>query len=206
MNKPKRVGLLGGTFDPFHNGHINLGLELQEKHALDEVIVCPAAYSPFKSLETCHVSASHRLEMVRLAVEDVSNWRVIDWEIKQGGPSYTIETVQALITEANQNKEKIALYLLLGQDILEKLADWKNIEELLTLANPLIGIRGGYDPAKIKLPNIIEKSCRSGMTTTKVLDISSTWIRNRLKKRLHCQHLLPAKVLDFIYHHQLYLH
>jgi nicotinate-nucleotide adenylyltransferase len=204
-NKIRKIGLLGGSFDPMHFGHINLGLEMQERHALDEVIICPAAASPFKTEQSPQVSGEQRMRMACLGTEGLKNWRVIDWELKRGDVSYTIDTVLALHEEAERKKEKIALYLLLGQDILRKLAEWKDIKKILTLASPLIGVR---DPREVslELPPFIEPFCQRGMTTTRNFEISSTSVRERLKKRLYCGHLVPAKILDFIYHHQLYLH
>ncbi len=204
----RRIGLLGGTFDPFHFGHINLGLELQEKHDLDEVIVCPAATSPFKTAQSPLASAGQRLQMAQIATEGVKGWRAIDWELKREGPSYTIDTVRAIRAEAEKNKEKIALYLLLGEDILDKLSEWKEVEMLLDLAQPLIGCRDkgkNHSSTTECLPPVLEKVCLQGMTPTRVFDVSSTLIRDRLKRKLYCGHLLPAKILDFIYQHQLYL-
>ena len=203
----RKVGLLGGSFDPLHFGHINLGLEMQEKHALDEIILCPAATSPFKIGETPHASGEDRLSMIRLGIEKLKGWRVIDWEVKKGGVSYTIDTAIAIHEEAKNNQEKIALYLILGQDVLHRFEEWKDIKKLLEIASPLIGIRTPKENSeRIQFPHLIAKSCEEGMTPTRYLEISSTDIRERLKKRIYCEHLVPAKILDFIYHRQLYLH
>jgi nicotinate-nucleotide adenylyltransferase len=206
--KKRKIGLLGGTFDPFHFGHINLGLELQEKHALDEVLVCPAAASPFKTGQTTHASGQERLHIARLAVEGLKDWRVIDWEVQRGAPSYTIDTVLAIHKEAEKNKENVLVYLLLGQDILDKFSEWKEVEKLLMLASPLIGVREAekISPgSSLALSPSLKKICQAGMTPTRILEISSTLVRDRLKRKLYCGHLVPAKILDFIYHHQLYL-
>lgn len=202
--KPKRIGLLGGTFDPLHFGHINLGLEMQEKHSLDEIILCPAATSPFKTNQTPLASAEDRLKMAQLAAAELKGWRVIDWELRRKGPSYTIDTVRAIHDDAEKSKEKISLHLLLGQDILEKLAEWKEVEELLRLAPPLIGVRKGEGINLKGLPPSLEKICQEGKTPTRVFEISSTLVRERLKRKLYCGHLVPAKILDFIHQHQLY--
>lgn len=201
----KRIGLLGGTFDPFHFGHVNLGLELQEKYGLDEILICPAAASPFKVDQPTGASPEQRLQMSKLAVEDIKSWRVTDWAVKRPAPSYMIDMVLHLYAEAEKNKEKIEVFLLLGQDLLGKLGEWKEVEKLLILAPPLIGIRNSDDIIRDLSPSL-KKICQKGVTPTKVLDISSTHLRDRLKKRLYCGHLVPPKTLDFIYHHQLYLH
>jgi len=199
--KKKRIGLLGGTFDPLHFGHINLGIEMQEKHQLDEILVCPAASSPFKQAQAPVADSEMRLQMARLGIEGIPGWRLLDWEIKRKGPSYTIDTVREILEEGEKNKEKIALFLLLGEDIMAKLDEWKEVDQLLALAPPLIGVRAGFPKG---LPLSLEKICHQGMTHTRLFDVSSTLVRERLKRRLYCGHLIPAKILDFIYHHQLY--
>ncbi len=205
--KRRKVGLLGGSFDPMHFGHINLGLEMQEKCVLDEIILCPAAASPFKTTELPLAGSEERLSMIRLGIEKLKGWGVIDWELKRGGISYTIDTVIALQAQAKSNEEELELYLLFGQDILHRLEEWKDIKKLLNLVTPLIGVRDPKENIKkLQIPPFIETACQKGMILTRNLEISSTSIRERLKKKLYCEHLVPAKVLDFIYHHQLYLH
>ncbi len=201
----RRIGLLGGTFDPIHFGHINLGIEMQEKHALDTIFVCPAAASPLKIDQAPLVPKELRLQMVKLGVEGIPGWQVLDWEIKRNGVSYTIDTVRAIHSAAEKNQEKIELFLLLGEDTLGQLNRWKEVEELLRLAPPLIGVRG-QGGVSGGLSRTLEEICQKGRTKTLSLEISSTLIRERLKRKLYCGHLLPAKVLDFIYLHQLYLH
>lgn len=194
----KKIGLLGGTFDPIHFGHIHLGISLQEAHSLDAVIVCPAFSSPLK---TAHPhDAEHRLAMVKLAIEGLPTWEVFDWEIKRKAPSYTIDTVRYLLNTRFNNK-KDQLYLLIGEDLLPELSQWREVEQLLNLAKPLIGCRR-FEKNTFKNP--LAEKVAMGITLTKVLEISASEIRNRLKKRLYCEHFVPAKVLDYIKEHGLY--
>ncbi|MBS0625732.1 MAG: nicotinate (nicotinamide) nucleotide adenylyltransferase [Verrucomicrobia bacterium] len=176
----KKIGFFGGSFDPIHFGHIYLALQLAEAHHLDSVWVCPAFTSPFKSSQNPH----HRLKMVQLAVEEIPHFKVLSTEIDRGGTSYTIDTIRSLSSE-NQ------YHLLLSEETALELPQWKEYEELIRLAPPLIGQRG-------------LASTQKGLTPTKRMDISSTEIRSRLKKNLYCGHLVPAKALDYIHSHRLY--
>jgi nicotinate-nucleotide adenylyltransferase len=193
----KKIGFLGGSFDPIHFGHIHLGVSLQEAHGLDEVIVCPAFQSPLKQEHPN--KEQHRLKMAELAVQDLPTWRAVDWEISRKGPSFTIETIEYCLK--NVFTGDVQLFLLLGEDLLPELNLWKDIEKLLELAHPLIGCRKHAEFPK-KLP--FQTRLSSGMTITNILEISATEIRQRLKKGLYCGHLVPAKVLDYITLHRLY--
>ncbi len=188
-----KMGFLGGTFDPIHFGHLNLAIELMERHKLDKVLFCPAGLSPGKEEAPPRAGAADRLEMVKLAIEPLPAFSVTDIELKRGGPSYTIDTLRAL-----QKQLPLAqFHLLLGEDLLVGLSHWKEIENLLKLAPPLVGTR------KLKsFPPL--KSVATGLTQIPLLDISSTQVRDRIEKDQYCGYLLPAKVLDYIAQHRLY--
>ncbi len=194
----RKIGFLGGSFDPIHFGHIHLGISLQEAHGLDEVLVCPAARSPLKN--SIPEEAHHRLEMVKLAVADIPSWKALDWEIQKRPPSFTIDTVRHLLNEI-YDKSDVKIFLLMGNDLISELPQWKEVRELFELATPLIGCR---IPPAVPQDAALHSKITAGLTTTKILDISATEIRNRIKKRLYCGHLLPAKVLDYIRLHHLY--
>lgn len=167
----KTVGFFGGSFDPIHFGHIFLAIELMEAHKLDEILFCPAFCSPFKTAAPPSASPDHRLAMLQLAL-DLPQFKVTPVELKKQGPSYTIDTIRALQTE------EVRFRLLLSEEAAAHLNQWKETEELVRLAPPLIGQR--------EVP------------------ISSTEIRARLKKKLYCGHLIPAKALEYILSHHLY--
>lgn len=163
------TGFLGGTFDPIHFGHLNLAITLKEAHGLDKILICPAWENPFKTGKKM-ASPEHRLAMCRLAIEGLKGFEVLDYEVKKGGPSYTIDTIQYL------NRP---LRLLLGDDQLAGFSKWKEAETLKKLAPPLVGSR-------------------------ETMQISSTNIRERLERGLPCVHLVPYKVLDYIFKNDLY--
>jgi len=204
FSKHKKIGLFGGSFDPVHFGHLHLALEMLEKHGLDQVIFAPANISPFKKQAPPHTGASDRLEMVRLAIEPVRHFSLVRWEIEREGPSYTIDTVKKMYEEADQKGEAWKLHLILGEDALEGLPKWKDAEALVRLAPPLTGSRTGsahsFSGYSKEMAAIVEE----GITKIPILEISSTAIRDRLKKKMFCGHLVPGLVLDYIYSHSLY--
>lgn len=194
----KKIGLLGGTFDPIHFGHLNLAFELSEKKQLDEVWFIPARKSPFKMGET-FFSVNDRLVMVQLAIEGIPQFKLIDIETKRPSPSYTIDTLKELSEKVKTNStEEVQFFLLLGEDALQGFPKWQLSEEILKYATLLVGSRYEQVPLqKVENP-VIRTSIQQGLVQTRLLDISSTDIRHRLSNRQYCGHLVPAKVLDFI--------
>lgn len=194
----KRIGFYGGSFDPIHFGHINLCLEISENHNLDKVLVCPANISPNKKRDYPPVSAIHRLNMCKLAIEDIKNFELIDNEIKRDGNSYTVDTLNELKMIYPDDE----FFLILGLDMYKEFSTWKNPDEILKLAKPLVGARDvDHLDQNLKYFHDFEK----GMTKTRLLDISSTQIRKRIQQKNYIRHLLPAKVVDYIYDNRLYL-
>src|SRR5947209_6515465 len=106
------IGIFGGTFDPVHNGHINLALEIQEAHQLDEVWFCPAQLSPHK-LDQQPIEIAHRLNMLSLAIKNISGFRMLELEAHRPGPSYTIDTLLALIEREKENRHSKEFALIL---------------------------------------------------------------------------------------------
>lgn len=194
----KKIGLLGGTFDPIHFGHIHLGISLQEAHNLDKILICPAYSSPLKT--DYPQAPEDRLAMVKLALEDLPSWEILDWEIQRKVPSYTIDTVRHLFkTKFNHSHDE--LFLLLGEDLLPGLPKWKEVDALLELATPLIGCRRSQ---RNTFNNPLAEKISNDITFLNVLEISASDIRSRLKKGLYCKHLMPEKVLAYIKEHRLY--
>jgi len=192
-----KIGLFGGTFNPIHFGHINLAFELMEKGGLDEVWWIPTSRSPLRS-ESLEVTSSQRLAMLERALEGIPEFKVLDLEINEPSPSYTIDTVNEIL---ETHPDKI-FFLLLGKDSLTQFMAWKEPLELIKRISLLIG--GRKDVSLPLFPEDIQAAIEKGMLETTLLEISATQIRERLKKRLYSGHLLPSKVLDFIYLNQLY--
>jgi nicotinate-nucleotide adenylyltransferase len=198
----KKIGFFGGTFDPIHFGHINLALELLEKHRLDEVLFCIAARSPFKKSRPPVASAEHRLAIAELALRDIPSFRVCKIELNRAGISYTVDSLRMLRTHYDQKKEPVQLYILLSDEILESFHLWKGANEIVEMARPLIGLRGMNQK---KIPSSpVKGALLRGLTPTTRFEISSSRIRTRLKKKLYCGHLVPVKSLDYIERNCLY--
>ncbi len=193
------VGFFGGTFDPIHNGHIHLALSLLETHKLNYIIFCPAAVSPFKSVAPPTCSSYHRIEMVRRAIEPIPQFQLWDWQGNQPGPSFTIDAVRAFLQQY-----AVKLHLILGQDSLDGFSEWKEVEELIKIAPPLIGTRAGEIPSLNPFSQSSRSIIQKGFTEIPRMDISSTHLRRRLQDKLFCGHLIPEKTLKYVLEHSLY--
>lgn len=197
MRKEKKtVGLFGGSFDPIHFGHLALALAFLEAKKVDQVLFCPAHTSPLKKGEPPVAPSDHRLAMIKLAIQPIREFSALDFEVKRPQISYTIETVRFLMESG------VSVRLILGEDGLHALEKWKDVEELLRLAPPLIGTRLGQlstTPPVSLLPLLSE-----GFMPIPIMEISSTDIRARLKKGLYCGHLVPESVLAYIQQYKLY--
>ena len=191
MRKKKTLGLFGGSFDPVHFGHIALALAFLEAKKVDRVLFCPAYTSPLKKGEPPTASSEQRLEMVRLAIAPIAGFALLDFEIKREELSYTIDTVRFLLESGD------TVRLILGEDGLHTLEKWKDVEELIKLAPPLVGSRLGQPTPPSTFPQL-------SFMTIPNLEISSTDIRARLKRGLYCGHLVPESVLDYIQENSLY--
>ncbi|SRR3989339_485119 len=198
----KKIGIFGGTFNPIHFGHIHLALSLKEAAQLDEVIFSPNYESPFQGKSS--VSAEKRLEMVEVALEGIPGCFVTDYEVVKKGTSYTIDLVKHVKNFIYSPQDEI--FLLLADDLLEHFFRWKDVEELVSIATPLVGSRTLLKQASIPFLDVkIQNSLNKGRVEIPLMEISSSLVRERLKKELYAGHLVPQKVLDYIYLNKLYL-
>lgn len=196
-----KIGLLGGSFDPLHFGHLNLAIEMLEKHQLDQVWFCPAKINPLKQASAPKEQSQERWKMLKIALDEIPAFKVLDLEVNREGPSYTVETLESL----HRDYPNYKFYLILGDDAIPHFFKWHKPEEITSLATLLIGTRSLADLPSIQGSPLIKNAIKEGVTETKVMDISSTEIRKRLKCRKFCGHLVPSKILDYIYEHGLYL-
>lgn len=196
----KKVGFYGGSFDPIHNGHLHIALQALEHYELDEIIFCPAGHSPFKEKQAHHTSGLHRLAMVKEAIEGIKSFSALDLEIKRPGPSYTVDTLEKL----RELRPADSFFLIVADDQLERFSKWKEYQKIALLAPLKVGARlyRSYEELmKVSSFPVKEKDCFFGP----LLEISSTVIRERIKKGLYIKHLSPSKVVDYIESHRLYL-
>lgn len=201
MEMGKKIGLLGGTFDPIHLGHLNLAMEIMEKKGLDEVWFIPAHINPHK-LESPPTSApDHRLEMLKLALQDIPSFKVVDIEHQLPSPSYTVNTVKHILKENSSDQ----FYLLLGEDSIPGFIHWYRPEEIVKMVPLLIGSRSGnWHLSRKEGQEEVYEAIQKGLVRTRLLDISSTELRKRLSEGLYCGHLIPPQVLAYINQNQLY--
>jgi nicotinate-nucleotide adenylyltransferase len=196
------IGVIGGTFDPVHLGHLAIAEQARNQLNLAEVIFVPAGNPYFKD-GTRVSSPSHRVKMLQLALSGKPYFKISLMEIERNGPSYSIETISALKKSQFKNDE---LYFILGWDTLVSLHLWYNPAQLMSLCRFAAAPRPGYprpDTRELEknLPGISE---RSVVMDGPLLDISSTQIRARAAGGLSIDDLVPPKVAEYIKENGLY--
>lgn len=192
-NKVKRVGLLGGTFNPVHIGHLAMGQLALERLDLDKVIFIPSYLPPHKTAKNV-VGARHRLKMLEIATGDNPNFEVSDVEIKRGGKSYSIDTVKGLFEKYSEDTK---FYFIIGGDSAETLHRWKNISELSGLVNFVAINRPGFKPQ--------QKKYKFRSLTMPSLEISSSYLRKCLASGGSGLYLLRYHVSEYIKKNKLYI-
>ncbi|QDU62767.1 Nicotinate-nucleotide adenylyltransferase [Planctomycetes bacterium Pan216] len=200
----QRLGILGGSFDPIHLGHLILGERAVESLSLDRLLFVPASIPPHKQDE--HLSAAdQRLELVQLAVAGNPNFEVSDIEMKRGGPSYTADTLEAL----TEDFPKHELVLILGADMVMNLPTWHRPEQIVRLAR--IAAARRPDTTRIDFssleglfsPDQLDWTA-SNLIEMPAIGISSTEIRERCAAGRSIRYLVPAPVDSYIRAHELY--
>ena len=198
-----KIGIIGGTFDPIHYGHIYLAKEAMDVAKLDKLIFMPARLQPFKRGEKI-TDSKHRFEMTKLAALDFPTAIVSDYEMKSSALSYTINTLRA-IKEAYPFGTQI--YFIIGTDAFLKIELWKEPLELLTDYSYLVGARPGYKEKELDIL-ISRLEAVYGADIMKIrnrqIDISSTEIREKLAKSEDVSEYLPPRVERYIKEHELY--
>lgn len=210
-----RLGLIGGTFDPIHNGHLRAAEELWEDFGLDQVMIIPAFIPPHK--EDHPISPfERRYEMCRLAVNDNPKIIISDLEATRGGKSYSIDT----ITELRQRRPDDRLFFILGKDAFLDIPTWQDFKNLFTLTDFIVIARPGYPRDQVEetlalVSPDFRPDPRGGrylhptnrvvhFWETTLLDISSTRLRQYIREGKSIKYLVPPKVEDYIYAAGLY--
>ena len=194
-DRKKRLGILGGTFDPIHSGHLILAEQLKEELKLQKVIFIPSANPPHK--ENCPISsAKDRLQMVKIAIRDNPDFLISDIELKRKGKSYTIDTLTRIVKLYKDSE----LFFLLGSDAINELQDWKEPEKIFQKVKVVIALRPGFD--RINPENRFVK--RSLLIPINGLNISSTQVRERVRQGKSIRYLVPQGVEEFIQSKNLY--
>ena len=197
------IGVLGGTFDPIHNGHIVVAEEVRARLNLAEVLFVPAA-QPWLKEGSPILAAEHRVQMVRLAIADEPYFKLSTVEIDRAGPSYTVDTIAELQAKLGAGDE---LFFILGWDNLVQLPQWREPSRLVKMCRLVAVPRSGYLlPDLSSLEAIIPGLSRRLILLNKPeIDISATEIRKRVAQGLSIHHLVPEAVDEYIKKHKLYL-
>jgi nicotinate-nucleotide adenylyltransferase len=198
-----KSGILGGTFDPIHNGHLAAAEEVRRRLSLDEVIFVPAG-KPQLRMNTPLSAAAHRVQMVRLAIAGSPYCKLSLVEIERAGPSYTVDTVNQLRTQLGSGDE---LYFILGWDNLAELPRWHEPQQLVKACSLVAVPRPGYSqpdlkPLKALVPGLEESLI---LLPAPQVDISASLVRERVSRGLSIRQLVPVPVADYIQEQGLYV-
>ena len=196
------IGVLGGTFDPVHNGHMMVAEEVGVRLNLAEVLLVPAG-QPWLNKTSPIAAAEHRLQMLRLAIADKPYFKLSTVEIERPGPSYTVDTIAHLRGQYGADSE---LFFILGQDSLAHFPQWREPSRLIEMCYLVAAPRPGYPVPDLKaledlVPGI---SPRVMLMDRPVVDISASAIRERVARGLSVRHLVPEPVNRYIREQGLY--
>ena len=213
MNAP--IGIMGGTFDPVHFGHLRLAQEASEILGLERVRWVPAG-QPWHRVAP-RATGAHRLEMVRLAIDKNPQFELDDAEIRQTAPGYTVETLERLRRDLGAKRSMV---LLLGTDAFRNLSSWQRWRDLFDLAHIFVAQRPGHSltpggmtaalaaewRSRAGTPDVLRERPAGSIVTygTTALDISASAIRAHFAQARSPRYLLPSAVLDYIDAHGLY--
>jgi nicotinate-nucleotide adenylyltransferase len=188
-----RIGLLGGSFDPPHTGHLLAAGDAFESLDLDRLLWIPTATQPLK-VGRAVTAAEHRMAMVRLLIEGDARFAVEPIEIERGGLSYTVDTLAALSARFEADE----LYLLIGADVLPTFPKWREPGRIAELAQLVVMRRSGDTADVSTMPTSTQ------VLETRRIDVSSTEIRERIREGKSIRGFVPDAVADYIAVHRLY--
>jgi nicotinate-nucleotide adenylyltransferase len=213
MNARTRLGLLGGTFDPIHFGHLDAAKAAQQALALDEIRFIPSHDPPHRPADP-RASAFHRFALVALAIEGNATYRASDLELRRDGPSYTTDTLRAVRAEGRDPSQ---LFFILGADAFAEIATWREFPAVLDAANFVVIARPGtsLDAAAARTPSLRARLRHADgafekhgtfvfLVEAQTRDVSSTAIRGRLAAGQSIDDLVPGAVARHIVAHELY--
>lgn len=189
----KKIGLLGGTFDPPHLAHLLIAQEALESCGLDEVWFLPSYIPPHKQGKVAHTRAEDRVEMVRRAIQGNSRFRLSLVEIKRKGRSYTVDTLRELTEKYGDDR----FYFILGADMLADLPTWHGVRELCQMTSFIGFRRPGFSGEHPVYADVVYMDMPE-------IGISSSFMRSRLKSGRTCRYFLQDSVIHYIEERQLY--
>lgn len=186
----RKVGIMGGTFNPPHIGHLIMANEVLQALDLDEVRFMPNAVPPHKQ-QSYDATSQQRLSMTALAIEGHQKFKLESYEIEKGGTSYSFETMRAL----KEQEPMSDFYFIIGGDMIDSLHTWYRIDELCQVVH-FVGVDRPGTMGKSVLPIL--------HVAAPMVDLSSTFLRNRLKSGQSIRYLIPESVEQYIREEGLY--
>lgn len=201
IERPLRIGVLGGSFDPVHLGHLHVARSAQRAAGLDRVVFVPAAQPPHKP-ERRLADGEQRVAMLELALRGEDTWQIDRLELSRAGLSYTRDTLREIRFTQHLRAED-ELFLILGSDNLPGFPHWRAAEEIVELAQPLIVARETDVDALLDRvggtwrATLVER-LRAGIVRAPLCEVSSTQIREALNRGEMPAHLLPTGVAEYI--------
>ncbi len=200
--KPNRIGLLGGTFNPIHSGHLKMAYIALYEFGLGEIVFLPLGIPPHKR-DDFVACVQHRLEMIKIAIADEKRFSLSTLETDRKGYTYTVDTLELLARSQTQN----AYYYIIGADTLYELEKWRNYERVFVLTDFICILRPGQDTAKVRqhanrlndrFGNKIHLANECGP------NISSSQIRTQISANKLADGLIPIKVAQYIVQNRVY--
>ena len=197
------IGVLGGTFDPIHVGHLIIAEEVRARLNLAETLFVPAG-EPWLKADNLISPAEHRVEMVRLAIANGPYFKLSTMEIERAGPSYTVDTIAELKGQIGAGDK---LFFILGWDNLAQLPQWREPSRLVRMCRLVPVPRVGYpspdfNSLEAAIPGLSQSVI---LLDTPQIEISSSEIRDRVARGLSIRHLVPEPIDRYIKRHKLYV-
>jgi nicotinate-nucleotide adenylyltransferase len=189
-----KIGILGGSFDPIHQGHLTLARESARQFKLDKILFIPAALSPHKREESQLIPAPMRAEMVRLAIEGEPTWELLDIELKRSGVSYTVDTLREIRKIYPPPHE---LFFIAGADSFRELESWKEPEEILKLAEWIVAPRPSFELPERLPPGFY-------LLEMTPLAVSATELRRKIVAGEEITAWVPKKVEKYLERMKVY--
>ncbi len=195
-----RIGILGGTFDPIHIGHLILAENAYEQYSLDRVFIMPSGRPPHKSDRDIS-PAEVRSAMVKLSITGNRHLNYSGFELERSGYIYTVDTLRLL----NQEYQDTMFYFILGEDSLDSFHKWHMPEEIVKLAQILVAVRSEGQDIKEKVDKFnSDFNCNARILNTPFMNISSSDIRNRVADKRSIKYMVTGDVEKYIYNNGLY--
>jgi nicotinate-nucleotide adenylyltransferase len=195
-----RFGLLGGTFNPPHLGHLVCAQEAYLQLGLEQVLLIPASLPPHKAVDA-DPGIEHRLELCRLAIDGDPRFAVCDLEAHREGPSYTVDTLEALHSQMPDSE----LFLIVGADVAAGFAGWREPERVLSLATLAVAERPGSSRAVVEdVLGRLASGTGSRFFDMPEIGVSSTMLRARVRSGQSTRYLMPDAVRDYVDQRHLY--